>query len=215
MRGECVVGFFYSNITLKGPTQEQLATYLRLQQRDAYVSPTVNDITVVYDRECEDLKADVLHTVASHLSRAFECPALVAYLFDDDVLWYALYQHGHCVDTYNSVPDYFDDDQAAEPSGGDAAVLCAAFDVEHVARDVDALLHFAPLAEDDNGELVMPEGYLPAEQQHQALARTLGFPAYSSSMGYFSIVEGNVPEAADLSKLVKTAAHGNPDIEAI
>jgi hypothetical protein len=74
------------------------------------------------------------------------------------------------------VPPYFDDNLAPEPSGGDVATLCAAFGCEQVAREVDALLHFEPLAEDADGELVLPDTYLPAEQRHQALAHALGLP---------------------------------------
>jgi hypothetical protein len=198
------MGFFYSSVTRKGPAQDRVVNYLRQQQRDAYVSPTVGGITVVYDRECEGLKAEVLHAVTSDLSRAFDCPALVVYLFDDDFLWYALYQYGQCVDVYNSAPAYFDDNLAPEPSGGDVTTLCAAFGCEQAAQEVDALLHFEPLAEDADGELVLPDTYLPAEQQHQALARALGLPAYCYSMGYYSIVGGNVPDDVDLSHLVKT-----------
>jgi hypothetical protein len=200
------VGYFYSNITLKGPTQEQLVTYLRHAPRDAYVSPTVDGITVVYDRECESLHAEVLHQVTTDLSRTFACPALAAYLFDDDVFWYALYQRGCCVDTYNSEPAYFDESVAPEPSGGDAALLCAAFACDPMTHEMDALLHFAPLTEDEHGDLVIPEGFLPAEQQHAALARVLGLPTYAYGMGYYSIDSGHIPAKIDLANWIKTGA---------
>jgi hypothetical protein len=200
------VGFFYSIITLRGPTQDRVVSHLRHQQRDAYVSPTVDDITVVYDRECEDLNDEVLHAVTSDLSRAFDCVALVAFLFDDDFLWYALYQHGRRIDAYNSEPAYFDDDIAPDPSGGDAAALCSAFGRERAVREVDTLLHFEPLSEDEDGELVTPDSYLPAEQLHKALAQALGLPAYCYSMSYYSIERGPTPAGADRSLLVKTLA---------
>jgi hypothetical protein len=202
------MGFFYTNITLKGPTQEQVVSYLRRQSRDAYVSPTINDITVVYDRECEDQDTDVLQRVAFDLSRAFDCPALVALVHDDDVLWYALYEHGAYIDAYNSVPDYWDDSEPSEPSGGDARALCMAFGAEQAIQEVDALLHFAPLTDDPNDAAW--DTYLPAEDLHQALARALGFPAYAYSMGYDFIAsydsadESNTPVGRDISRLVKT-----------
>lgn len=185
-----------------------MVAYLRRRGRDAYVSPTVGGITVVYDLECESQNDEVLHMITSDLSRAFECPALTALLHDSAFLWYTLYQSGHCVDSYNSSPAYFDDDVAPEPMGGNAAILCATFEAEQAVQEVDRLLHIAPLTgnigDDDDEDFDILDTYLPAEDVHQAVARVLGWPAYTYSMGYSSILHENVPKGVDLSQLIKT-----------
>ncbi len=112
------MGLFYTNITLTGPAQEQVVTYLRAQQRTAYTSPTINGITVVYDRECESQDQTILNTVTAGLSHALHCPALWALLHDDDVFMYALYEHGTRVDAYNSEPGYFGWDSEDPPIPG-------------------------------------------------------------------------------------------------
>jgi len=195
------MGFFYTNITLKGPAQEQVVSHLRAQRRAAYVSPTINGITVVYDRECEGQHEAVLDTVTAGLSRALQCPALWALLHDDDVFVYALYNRGNRIDAYNSEPGYFGYDAEVPPlpSGGDARALCAAFGVDAAVAPVDALLRRWWVGHDVANK---DEGIL-AEDRHRAVAQALGWPPYTYSMGYHSIGFGNVPEGVDTARLIK------------
>jgi hypothetical protein len=203
------MGFFYTNITLKGPTQEQVLAYLRQERRQAYVSPTVAGVTVVYDRRCED-QDDTLRVLTCDLSRTYLCPALGALLHDDDVFWYVLYDQGEYIDEYDSEPGYFgyEGGQPPLPSGGDASKLCRAFGVgggritfavDDVTQRVARLLHVRKGMIDMDGQ-----PGLSAEERHQALAKALGLPPYSYSMGYYSIGVGNVPEGVAIPNLAST-----------
>jgi hypothetical protein len=46
---EYFMGIRYSNITLQGVSQSELATYLSDIGLDAYISPTINQYAVLYD----------------------------------------------------------------------------------------------------------------------------------------------------------------------
>jgi hypothetical protein len=100
------MGFFYTSVTLKGPTQEQVIAYLHERGRDAYVSPTIQGVTVVYDHACEGQDTDLIQAVTAGLSDTFECPALAALLHDDDDFLYWLFRSGRLADEYNSQPAY-------------------------------------------------------------------------------------------------------------
>jgi hypothetical protein len=119
------MGSYYGNVTLHGPQQAAVATYLDREGRAAYVSPTVGQATVIYDA----VEGDT--ALAAALSRAFTCPVLVVRNHDSDILQYELYDAGARTDAYDSWPGYFeedeDDDAPVVPSGGDPLRLCAAF----------------------------------------------------------------------------------------
>lgn len=203
------MGLFYTNITLKGPTQERVTAYLQQQRRDAYVSPTIAGVTVVYDRACEN-QDDTLRVLTCDLSRTFLCPALGALLHDDDVFWYVLYLKGEYLDEYNSDPGYFgyEGDEPPPPAGGDAVRLCRAFGIgvkritfgsDDITQRVARLLRVRWGRTDIDGQ-----PGLPAEERHHALAQALGFPPYAYSMGYYSIEVGNVPEGVAIPSLART-----------
>src|SRR4051794_15044541 len=116
------MGLTYANATIKGLSQEAVAAYLTSRGRNAFVSPTINGLTVIYHDDFDD---DFEY--AADFSRQFSCPALVVYEFDDDLLNYQLYDAGRLIDDYDSFPAYFDDSKDPAPSGGDAQKLCAAF----------------------------------------------------------------------------------------
>ncbi len=89
------MGAFYRNIALRGPSQSEVADWLRTLRQEAYVSPTVRGITVVYPtwRSPE---------LAAQLSKDFVCPAIFAYVSDSDYLQYYLFDKGNLVDAYIS-----------------------------------------------------------------------------------------------------------------
>ena len=90
------MGNFYTNITLRGPNQDQIVAYLRAEGRTTYVTPTVRGCTVVFDSE-EEMS---LESLAATLSRHFNCVPLAIMNHDDDVLWHQLYQAGKLIDEY-------------------------------------------------------------------------------------------------------------------
>ncbi len=195
------MGLFYTNVTLKGPRQDQVIAYLRREKRSAFVSPTIDEITVVYDRECEDQDTNALEALAADLSREFGCPALAALLHDDDVFWYALYLNGVHADEYNSDPAYFEDIEPEAPSGGDARLLCAAFGAETAEAEAETILRQWG-GPDEEG----PDEYLWASERHQNLAQALGFPraSWAYSMGYDAIEAGYLPADVDGAQFIHT-----------
>src|SRR5829696_2066225 len=122
------MGAFYGNITLKGPSQEDVAKVLR--GRRAMVTPKLGDYTVAFDSVCDEQNVDGIQALSSQLSRELHCPALAVIVHDDDVLGYFLYREGELADSYNSSPSYFDfgsTAEPAEPEGGSPEQLCEAF----------------------------------------------------------------------------------------
>jgi hypothetical protein len=96
------VGNFYTNITTVGPSQDELLPYLRELRRAAYVSPTIQEVTVIYDRECDKQRVEDLHQLSAALTERFDCKAAAALVHDDDVLFFAAYDRGELVTEYES-----------------------------------------------------------------------------------------------------------------
>ncbi len=190
------MGAFYTNITLYKVQQREVADYLAGQKRTAYVSPTMNDFTVVYDKATEGQDTDVLQGLAQSLTRQFKCAGLASLVHDSDVYLYWLYDGGRLLDSYNSMPAYFDeDDSDAAPEGGDAQKLCKAFgrpdSVEVVAGIFESV------------EQSAGEEPLFAEEIHAQLAEALGMPPFAAYLGYAGMEEDLAPYHLDRSSLVK------------
>jgi hypothetical protein len=165
------LGNFYTNVTLKGPDQTLVVDYLKSLHRNAYVSPSLDGITVVYDAECERQDESILELLASELSRYFHCTALAVLIHDDDVLWYTLYQEGELRDRYNSNAYYFEAPSVSSPlkQGGDARMLAGLLGAHHAEKDVDAILR---------------RSYTFEVERHTDLARVLGLPSFCVAIGY-------------------------------
>jgi hypothetical protein len=191
------LGSFYTNITLKGPEQAAVLTYLRTKGRDAYVAPTISDITLVYDLACESQDQRILSALAADLSQAFGCPALAALVHDDDFLVYELFQDGVQVDEYNSDPAYFEGERPSPPSGGDANALCAAFGDAAAVERVEEILR--AWSGPNGGPGASP--YLFAQFRHRDLAGALGLPKSLSVLGYIYVAQGEAETPGILKTL--------------
>jgi hypothetical protein len=188
------MGIFYTNVTLRGSNQDSIAEYMTQQNRNAYVSPTVNDCTVVYDEQCESQETRILEKLASDLSKRFGCPALAVLNHDDDILWYKLFEAGQIADEYDSCPDYFNAQaELSMPKGGDGRKLCSVFKTEQSVAEVERILR-AP----------NPDAYVFAFERHEDLVKALGMPAFSVGCGYNYIQEDELPEGLDLDSLKHT-----------
>lgn len=181
------MGLFYSNFTLRGPRQDSVLQELRSLARTAFVSPTHEGLTTVYDRESEDQSLDVIEGLGSQLSKALNCSVLAVVLHDDDVLYYWLFRDGEISHDYNSSPAYFDpNSDPLPPAGGDSQELCYAFGRTTVEQQVRDLLQ---------EDLLSDKATIPGElERHQALVRILGLPPYSVGVGFYTIEGGFVPE---------------------
>jgi hypothetical protein len=158
------MGATYSNITLRGPTQEQVVQAVTEAGMAAAVSPTDRGVTVVYDCRCEE-DPDVVPPVTRWLSRRFGCAAWGVYVFDSDVVAYTLCRSGEVLDQYDSAPGYPDSD--GPPKGGDAAVLCREMELKPAnVAEVERILR----SPDHRRE------YLFEERRHGDLMLELGHP---------------------------------------
>ena len=183
------MGLTYDNITVKGSSQTEIAAFLNTHGWEAYVSPTVGDITAVYDNEGAD--------IALALSEHFGCVTLFAWVHDEDYLFYKLYQKGILLDAYCSEPrsylyyvpfDSINSAKYVTPwlTTGNAAALCQAFDVPDALQDVDRVLkHQTPDGDDDSAS---DEGWIGSDYQgHLFVALRLPGFSISDHLSYQSL----------------------------
>lgn len=187
------VARYYANVTLDGPEAADVATYLTSRRIVAYVAPAAKSKTVVFH---EDL--DAQEQIAAGLSAHFRCPALLVMDYGGTVLLYHLYAGGEQADAYVSRPHDELEPAGAEPlPEGDAAVLCAAFGMEHRTAAVERVLRRPTHP---------TRGYALAVNRHGELARALGLPLFAAGIGFRDIAIGELPTgpAFDPATLVRT-----------
>jgi hypothetical protein len=83
------MGNFYTNHTLRGPSQQAVA--VALAGRSAVVAPSQDGCVVVFDEQSDYQDTHAISSLAERLSREFDCPVLAVLNHDDDILWYQLY----------------------------------------------------------------------------------------------------------------------------
>jgi len=184
------MGSFYTNITVSGPSDADVISFLTETGRRAYVSPTHRGFTVIYDEACEAQDTDVLSVLAEELSAKFDCPALAVLNHDDGVLFYRLFISGVLRDEYVSAPDAFDmDEEDVAEVAGDAALLCEIFGVEG--------------KEDRVREILADRTKYKFEyERHGQLLSALGLPQVAVGLGYDSIAATKQPERIQAVGLV-------------
>ena len=186
------MGNFYTNYTLRGPSQFAVAA--ALTGRTALVTPAEAGCVVVFDEESEVQDAEGMAELASTLSRRFRCPVLGIANHDDDILYYQLYEAGALEDEYDSCPNYFDPDaEPLPPAGGDAAKLCAAFAANNVAV-IESILRRSGWEED---------GYTFEVERHEDLILALGLPLYGVGAGYLYVSRGELPDGLTADNLMR------------
>jgi hypothetical protein len=181
------MGLFYSNLTAYAPERPVLLAELRRLRLTAYVSPTIDGHTVVFERAMDEQNPRAIERLGRAVTRGLACSALAAVLHDDDVLYLWLFRNGRVRDRYDSSPAYFDPHSGHRPpEGGDAKLICEAFGRPDRRERVEELLRADLLEEfpDVRGEL----------ERHAALAAELGMPWFVAGLGYSAIAGGYVAE---------------------
>jgi hypothetical protein len=177
------MGNFYTNYTLRGPSQQ--AVTAALAGRKATVSPSHSGCVVAFDEASDDQDQERIVELAARLSSELRCPVLAVLNHDDDILWYQLYESGKQIDEYDSSPGYFDPSAGpSAPAGGDAQRLCAAFGASDVAA-VERVLRKSSYDDD---------GYVFAFERHADLVRALGLPEFAVGTAYASFERDEFPE---------------------
>jgi hypothetical protein len=180
------MGLFYSNLTVYPPARPVLLDKLRRLRLAAFVSPTTDGHTVVFEKNIDDQDAQAVERLGRAVTKELTCAALAAVLHDDDVLYLWLFRSGRVRDRYDSSPAYFDPhSEHRPPEGGDAKLICGAFGRPDRRERVEQLLR-ADLLE---GELPGVRGELG---RHAALAAELGLPWFVAGLGYSAIAGGYV-----------------------
>jgi hypothetical protein len=209
-----IMGNHYTNITLKGPTQKDIAEFYERNERVGKVSKEENGFVVVYDKATEDFSPNTLGHLARDLSEVFLCPALTISNYDDDILIYELYKEGKKVDDYNSCPNYFEGD-IVPPSGGDARKLIEVFGLSLTPEEISAvlleekqsegpelesLLEFQNNPPTDPSKLEEKLAFLQESlgaafevMRHEKLFALCGFPSCSVGTGYEYLVTDEIP----------------------
>src|SRR4051794_11380051 len=102
------MGLFYANLTVYRPTRPALLTELRRLRLEAFVSPTIDGHTVVFEKAIDEQNPEAIERLGQAVTQRLSCSALAGVLHDDDVLYLWLFQNGHVLDHYDSSPAYFD-----------------------------------------------------------------------------------------------------------
>jgi hypothetical protein len=188
------MGGFYTNYTLRGPSQQAVSAVLK--GRRALVTDSHNGCVVAFDEISDQQDQEQISELAARLSRELACPVLAVLDHDDDILWYQLYISGKRTDEYHSWPGYFD--RSADPSassGGDAEQLCAAFGARNIAA-VEQILRKSSAG--DNG-------YVFAHERHADLVRSLGLPEIAVGTAYASFACEEYPEGLPTDSMLRAA----------
>jgi len=187
------MGNFYTNYTLKGPSQQAVAA--AFAGRSAIITPVRDGCVVVFDEASDAQDSAVITELASQLSREFRCPVLAVLNHDDDILWYQLFLSGDLADEYDSSPGYFDPSaEPSAPAGGSSERLCRAFGSEEQDA-VEAVLRKSSYDDD---------GYVFAFERHADLVRTLGIPDWAVGTAYASFDRDEFPDGLSASTILRT-----------
>jgi len=185
------MGNFYVNYTLRGPEPEVVVTALK--GRSAIVTPKDKGSVVVFDAEAESQDLGVFDAVGRGLSTELRCPVLAVLNHDDDVLLYRLFDDGELLDDYNSAPAY--PTPSVAPSGGNAELLCKAFEADNPSA-VSAILQ--------KPQRGGPDGYLFAVHRHLALVEALGLSVFAVGAGFSQVSADDAPNGVCETDLLFT-----------
>jgi hypothetical protein len=163
------MGNSYTNITLLGPEHNAVLLELKNIGRRAYISPTADGKTIVYDKESDELAIDTLNSLAADLSGRLDCAALATLVFDDDVLCLQLFENSTQTVNYIS-------------RGGSRAGAWS------LCRTFKCRINF-PLV-----LFVMQIPFMLFESwRHSIIAKLLGIPVWVVATGYRYIQNGELP----------------------
>lgn len=185
----------YANITLKGPDAQDIMHELGNLGRSAFITPTVDGLTTVFDMDSDEGDIDALSGLAEDLSGYFGCVALAVQGSDEELLQYWLFADGDLLDSYTSpVPARDLGETGMKQSvGGKADVLTHQFSSESPSEDVAEVLH----CPDDDCSFTL------AVDRHLSLAELLGLPLCSVGFGFNHIESGEYPEDFEEDELLR------------
>jgi hypothetical protein len=167
------MGNFYVNFTARGPERELVTKSLWSAKREAFVAPCLNGLTVFFDEQADAQDDAVIKDLGQRVSNDLRAPVLAVLNHDDDILMYWLFDAGQLADEYNSCPGYFTGGDVS-PVGGEATIICAAFQASNNASQVNKVL--------------CDQKYVFAFERHRDLSELLNHPWPFVCLGYRDIV---------------------------
>lgn len=178
------MGSTYSNITLKGPKAQDILQELGDLGRSAFVSPTEDSLTTVYEMNSDENGEEDLTDLAEELSGCFGCPALAVRVVNEDSLCYWLYMDGELIDSYRSPIPSDREGDCLESQGGNPEALIQHFHSDASSEEISEILH---CCDSDCG-------FSLATDRHLNLAELLGLPSCSVGFGFCDLDSGEYPE---------------------
>lgn len=176
------MGNFYTNITVLGHGATDCVKILNDLGRDAYVVE-VNECSVVYDRECDEQKEEVLAALSEHFATCLDTITFGVLNHDDDILWFQLYDRSDLVAEY------------ANRYGPRTNILalCRTLSKSRDFLTVWWLLH---------------RPFLFQVSRHYRLVKHFGLPEASVSSGYTYISRGDTPIGVSEENIIRVLATG-------
>lgn len=187
------MGTIYANITLKGPQAQDILQELGNQGKSAFVSPTEDGLTTVYEMDSDESDPSVLTDLAEDLSGYFGCPALAVKTLDEELFCYWLFSDGELVDTYKSVAQTLDNAVKTKSAGGRPELLAQLFNTDVTSEEISEILH-------------CPDqdcGFSLAVDRHLSLVELLGLPMCSVGFGFCDLDSGEYPEDLEEEDLLR------------
>lgn len=171
----------YTNITLLDVEQAEAVDWLTDNGHTAAVSPTIDNLTVIYDNILADYEAaaepiEELLKLASELSYELGCVAWLVIVDDDNALIYSLYEGGDLLDSYGSA-------RGQVPDGGTAERL--------------ADIYGAPKRAIKTVRTILRREMDSATDRHAQLLEALSLPALAVGASYERIAAGQLPNGVD------------------
>lgn len=172
------MGNFYCNHTTVGPDSSEVVRVLAKYRRSAYVTPTLDGKTIVFDEAADELNIDHIDACGELLSRELACVVLAVAVADDDELCWMLYEEGERRAAYST----------RHLSSG-ILQLARAFGKSRSAWRLWTIL---------NWPFVLFEF-----KRHARLARLLGIPDWCVATGYRYIQQGEGPIGLETDQMIK------------
>jgi hypothetical protein len=124
-----------------GPDQLAVTRTLERLRRNAFVSPTLNNWTGVWDREDGDCTflSRQRRELECKISGLLKCPVLAVGMDTFDGFSYQLFRNGVRYHAYRSAPSDIEDN-VGPPVGGNSIELCEVFECLGVVEQVEAVL---------------------------------------------------------------------------
>jgi hypothetical protein len=215
-----VMGNFYINYTLKGPTQKAVAA--ALAKRTAIVTPVSKGCVVVYDQQSDEDSGADMDELADDLSSKFDCAVIAVDVHDDDILMYFAYKAGEKIDAYCSHPNYFnsgeddygnaysdddedyslkdeeDEDSDDEDSDDENSDRPAGGDAEALCRA------FGSTNVRRVSQILRKRDYVFATDRHGHLCEALALPTFAVGASYEYITRGDIPDGLSKDDLMYT-----------